>query len=559
VKPTASQLEIRDEPSLGLVVLAPAGCGKTEALALRAAGLLERGAAPAPRKILVTTFTNRARDNIRDRLRAHLRPRDLTDRVSVQNFHGLAARIFRAHAAVIGMDPQMSMPERDWVADQCRARRLDYGAAGQVKDALRKANQEARDDTAVLTALRRVPTALAIEQLRQRERQVTYDDLLRYAELILADDIVAGLYRSHFSCVIVDEFQDLTPQQLRVVQKIGYGRTTYAGDLAQGIYGFAGADPDHAMARIKEEAATTITLNESHRSSPAVLAMVNALARRVGGQQLTCADPGAWPGGGVVTRTAFATADAEARWALSLARGICGRSPGQRVAVIARTAARRRFIDALAVGTTDLDCYRWDDPVLDTQTAPLLRQTLHRTSTAAYSRAPDRIAYLRDLARAHDVQDPDIRGRLLDALDWAADLLDQGTSPAAVAARVRVGDGDTLLTKPGLHLLTGHVGKGQQFDWVVVIGLEEGCLPDFRAATAAQAAEEARILSVMISRARHGLVLSNARSVPDQSGKVRQREPSRLLRHFAGVSQCTDGNGLHAWLQSVHEAFVKHP
>ena len=128
-----------------------------------------------------------------------------------------------------------------------------------------------------------------------------------------------------------------------------------------------------------------------------------------------------------------------------------------------------------------------------------------------------------------------------------------------MAARVRVGDGDTLLTKPGLHLLTGHVGKGQQFDWVVVIGLEEGCLPDFRAATAAQAAEEARILSVMISRARHGLVLSNARSVPDQSGKVRQREPSRLLRHFAGVAQCTDGNGLHAWLQSVHEAFVKHP
>lgn len=146
------------------------------------------------------------------------------------------------------------------------------------------------------------------------------------------------------------------------------------------------------------------------------------------------------------------------------------------------------------------------------------------------------------------VQDPDIRGRLLDALDWAADLLDQGTSPAAVAARLRVGDGDTLLTKPGLHLLTGHVGKGQQFDWVVVIGLEEGCLPDFRAATAA---EEARILSVMISRARHGLVLSNARSVPDLSSKVRQREPSRLLRHFADVVQCTDRNGLHAWLQSA--------
>jgi hypothetical protein len=38
------------------------------------------------------------------------------------------------------------------------------------------------------------------------------------------------------------------------------------------------------------------------------------------------------------------------------------------VAVIARTKTRRRFINALVAGATDLDCHRWDDPVLDTQT-----------------------------------------------------------------------------------------------------------------------------------------------------------------------------------------------
>ena len=294
---------------------------------------------------------------------------------------------------------------RDWVGDQCRARGLGYQATGRVTDALRAANQEAQDDAGVLAALRGEPAAEAIERLRQREKRVTYDDLLRYAELILADDIVAGLYRNHFSCVIVDEFQDLTPQQLRVVQRIGYGRTTYAGDLTQGIYGFAGADPDWVMARIKDEAGTTVTLSESHRSSPAVLAMVNALGHHIGGQKLTCADPAAWPGGGVAARVSFATAEAEARWALGLARQICERSPGQRVAVIARTKPRRRFIDALTAGVTDLDCYRWDDPVLDTQTAPLLRQALHRATVAAYLRAADRIAYLRGLAQVQDVQD----------------------------------------------------------------------------------------------------------------------------------------------------------
>jgi DNA helicase II / ATP-dependent DNA helicase PcrA len=556
MKPTDSQLEVRNEPGLGMLVLAPAGCGKTEALALRVAGLLEQGHAEAPRKVLVATFTNRARDNIRERLRLHVRPGDFRDRVTVQNFHGLAARIFRAHAGVIGLDPAMTMPDRDWAGDQCRSRRLSYREAEAVTTALRKANQEARDDAAVLAALRGNPAAQAIERLRQQENRVTYDALLRYCELILADADVAGLYLNHFSCLIVDEFQDLTPQQLRVVQRIGYGRTTYAGDLAQGIYGFAGADPERVMASIKDEVDATVTLNESHRSSPAVLAMVNALGRHIAGQALTCADPASWPGGGVAARLSFATAAAEAQAALALARYICGHSPGQRVAVIARTKTRRRFIDEVAARVIDLDCYRWDDPVLDTRAAQLLRQALNRATAAAYSRSPDRMAYLRDLAQAQYVQDPDVRGLLLDALAWAADLLDEGTSPAAVASRIRVGDGDTLLTRPGLHLLTGHVGKGQQFDWVMVIGLEEGCLPDFRATSAREHAEEARILSVMMSRARHGLILSSARAVPDKSGRTMRRDPSRLLRHFSGVTECRDLRGLNEWLESADWAAI---
>ena len=46
-------------------------------MALRVAGLLERGQVPWPRRVLVPTFSNRARDNIRERLQRHLRPRDL--------------------------------------------------------------------------------------------------------------------------------------------------------------------------------------------------------------------------------------------------------------------------------------------------------------------------------------------------------------------------------------------------------------------------------------------------------------------------------------------------
>jgi DNA helicase-2/ATP-dependent DNA helicase PcrA len=62
-----------------------------------------------------------------------------------------------------------------------------------------------------------------------------------------------------------------------------------------------------------------------------------------------------------------------------------------------------------------------------------------------------------------------------------------------------------------MHVLTGHKGKGQEFDWVVVIGLETGHIPDFRTATAAETAEELRILHVMVSRARYGLILTFCR------------------------------------------------
>jgi DNA helicase II / ATP-dependent DNA helicase PcrA len=557
MKPTAGQLAVRDEPELGLLVLAPAGCGKTEALALRVAGLLDQGLVRAPRKVLVATFTNRARDNIRERLRKHVRSTDFRDRVTVQNFHGLAARIFLAHAGVIGLDPEMALPERDWVADQCRVRRLSFPETSRVTTALRQAKQVAQDDAAVLTALAGNPIALAIEQQRQQEQRMTYDDLLRYAELILAEDAVADLYRNHFACAVVDEFQDLTPQQLRVVHRIGYGRTTYAGDLTQGIFGFAGADPEAVMLSIEGEVKATLTLNESHRSSPAVLAMVNGLGRSIGGQTLVSADPAGWPGGGVAARVPFANTAGESQWILDVARYICGQAPGQRVAVIARTNNRRRFIDELAAETGDLDFYRWDDAVLDTETAPLLRQALRRVTTAAFHQAADPLAYLVETAQVENIQDPHTRGTLLEALGWAADLLNDGSTPEAVSARIRVGDGDTLLTKPGLHLLTAHVGKGQQFDWVFVIGLEDGCLPDFRATSADALAEEARVLSVMLSRARHGVVLTSAESVADLSGKIRMRSRSDFLSRFNDVTECGDAAGLSRWLESADWAAIE--
>jgi DNA helicase-2/ATP-dependent DNA helicase PcrA len=533
------------------VVVAPAGCGKTEALALRIQGLLSRGAVSAPHKILVTTFSNRARDNIRERLGSYLPAAQMRDRVSVSNFHGIAARLFRAHANVIDMDPELIIPEGDWVGDELRRRNVSWNSRGPIQDLLRDVKLQPLDDAAVEAELvrRGDATALSIEQERRAQGRLTYDDLPRLAELILANDEVAELYRSHFGAVVVDEFQDLTPQQLRIVNRIGFKRTTFAGDLAQGIYGFTGANPSAVDASVRAECAATVQFSESHRSSPAVLNAVNALDPLTGGQPLTCADPTSWPSGGLSVLVNHAHVSSEADWIVKMSRAILSRVPNQRIGVISRTGGRRAFVDA-AFAASDIEPFRWDDGVVDTDTARVVKAMLASFDLVGFTQASDKTAFLREAANFESISDVDGRKNLADALTWVHDRLDEALMPADIRARVRTGDSDALISKPGVHLLTGHAGKGQQFDWVFVAGLEEDILPDFRAGTADAVAEEARVLSVMVSRARHGVFMCYSDDVPSANGKPWLRKPSRFLSQISSAAPL-DAKGMVEWFDSA--------
>lgn len=552
IQPTAAQIQIRDSNQMGMLVVAPAGCGKSEALALRVQGMLRRGIAAGARRILVATFSNRAKDNIRERLRHYLTPAELRDKVTVINFHGLSARLYRSHAAAVGMDPEWTLPENDWVKEQCQRAGLNYGQAAGVDKVLQGIKQDPVDDTAVLRLVEAHGNrdALEIEQLRIRDQQLTYDDLPRMAELILARDEVADLYRAHFAAVVVDEFQDLTPQQLRIINRIGGGRTTYAGDLAQGIYGFTGAKPEEVYAQITDEVGEVVQLTESHRSSPAVLAAVNALVPLTQGTALTCAAPDTWPSGGIAVEVNHQAADDEAAWVVKLAKAILSRAPSQRIGVISRIGSRRRFADAAFAAEQGFEVHRWDDGVLDTDTARRVKSVLASMDAAAVLDADDSIEFLRDFAEFHQIQDPADRLALADALGWVLELLAQGLRPAEISKRIRVGDNSTLLTKPGVHLLSGHAGKGQQFDWVVVIGLEDGNVPFFEAKSDEALREEARVLSVMMSRARHGLILSHAVAVPALNGRVFAKEPSRFLTSALRAT-LMDGARLVQWFKAV--------
>lgn len=550
---TPKQAQVLDHKGLSLLIIAPAGCGKTETLALRVRGLLDQQAVRASQRILVATFTKRARDNMHDRLSHYLTPREMREAVTVCNFHGLFARIIQAHSNVIGLDPKrLTMPEHDWVGERCRALKLK-GLTNDVKSDISSAKRRALNDEQVLAELQGSGNqyAFMIEEQRQAESRLTYDDLPRLAELILANDEVAALYRQHFGAIIVDEFQDLTPQQLRVVQRIGYKKTTYAGDLAQGIYAFAGAQPEYVKKELETECSETIEFAESFRSSPAVLTAVNSLNSLTGGQVLTAAAPDSWPSGGLAAYRQFNRAQEEAKYIKNLCSWILseGQAPQQRIGISARLNKRRRQLVDEVIAASGLPYCIWDDGVLDKSIAQKIRSMLRGLSLSEFHSADDPLAFLRQAVAFDNEQDPDERTALSSAVDWCLDLLQKDLNPDTIQKRIQIGDNDSLITRAGIHLLTGHAGKGQQFDWMVVVGLEEDYLPSYQAIQAgdnsAMMDEEARTLAVMLSRARHGVLVTSSSVIPGDF--IPNKRQSRFLTNLL-PAVISDRQQIHDWL-----------
>ena len=104
---------------------------------------------------------------------------------------------------------------------------------------------------------------------------------------------------------------------------------------------------------------------------------------------------------------------------------------------------------------------------------------------------------------------------------------------------------------PGVHLLNGHVGKGQQFDWVFIPGLEEGNIPSFLAAERpAEIQEEQRVLLVMLSRARHGVVLTHSETLVSKADRSYSPGKRRWIAELSdGLS--ADGDDLCAHIAEL--------
>lgn len=532
--PIGAQITAVESTAARLLVVAPPGCGKTELLAMRAERMIRDGTVRPGRRLLAITFTNRARDNLRERLRQQLGEAQMRTSVSTMNFHELAARIVEAHAPVIGLERGYTGPNPAWLRRAIAARDLGRTRAREVKDFLQAVKREPLTDTEVLARLALDVDALDIEQARHEDNYVDYGDLMRYAQLILRNDRVAALFQAHFDALLVDEFQDLSLQQYELTQRIANRNATYVGDPFQGIYGWAGAAPEEIQADL-ESSCEMVHLASSFRSSPAVLKVVNSVSIDLGAPTLESAQPERWgESGGHAYAASYPNDGAEADGIVALTDYLAEKYPDDRIGVICRAEYRRGALERAYDRATHQPQF-WDIALDTPRVARLLK--LHARHIDPETSFANQVAELQERAcAALPPTDIETLREVHEACEQLSEYASAETSVPALVSRIR--DHQVVATiTTGVHVLNAHVGKGQQFDWVIVMGLEDGHVPSVYSNTPAAILEDERVLLVMVSRARKGLFLTHAGSNTNQYGRVFHNDPSQWWDQMADASK----------------------
>lgn len=271
-------------------IVAGAGSGKTRVLMTRIAYLVnEVGVLPS--RILAITFTNKAANEMKERLKAQLQ--EEANWVRISTIHSLCVRILREDALSIGypssftiLDPddQKSILRTYYKQMEIDRNELSINKVISAISALKTA--QLSFDEAKKMAMSQEQRTIAelyvkYEGKRKEMKAMDFDDLLLEANRLLkADANVRQKWQNRLDYIHVDEFQDVDYVQYEIIKSLcgPHTKLCVVGDPDQTIYTWRGASVDIILQFNKDfENCKTVILNENYRSTQPILNASNAL------------------------------------------------------------------------------------------------------------------------------------------------------------------------------------------------------------------------------------------------------------------------------------------
>ena len=553
-------------------VLAGAGTGKTRTITHRIAQLVASGHVAAG-QVLAVTFTQRAAGEMRSRLRAL----DAAARidagvggVQALTFHAAAHRQLRYFwPRVVGdtgwqlLDSKFPVVARAASRTRINASTDDVrDLAGEIEWAKASLISPEEYPAAVAAAGRDIPLDAArvagvysaYEALKAHgdgRTLLDFDDLLLHTAAAIENDVaVAEEFRDRYRCFVVDEYQDVTPLQQRVLAAWLGDRDdlTVVGDANQTIYSFTGASPRFLLDFSRRfPDATVVRLERDYRSTPQVVSLANqviAAARgRVAGSKIHLSGqraPGPAP-----TFHEHADEPAEAAAvAASIARLIeAGTAPSE-IAVLYRVNAQSEIYEEALTEAGIAYQVRGGEGFFNRQEIKQALLALQRAADrGAEGPLPEVVrAVLEPLGLTAEEPTGTRARERWEALTALAELVDDEVAqrpqlefPGLLAELRMRADARHPPVVQGVTLASLHAAKGLEWDAVFLVGLADGTLPISHAlahgAESEPVEEERRLLYVGITRARIHLALSWA--MARSPGGRQSRKPSRFLNGIA--------------------------
>lgn len=311
-----SQKQAAETAKCPTLVYAGPGTGKTQTLIARIAHLINRGT--DPKRILALTFSNKAAEEMRERIEKI--DRQAAAQIQVMTFHAYGLDILRAYWLEAGLDPHTPLVDKIdallHLESNLTALKLDHyqnlheptqnlsavlAAISRAKDELcdpenylslgEKMLAEARgkgDEELSLKARKVIETAGVYrfyENYLRAEKLLDFGDLVyRAVRLLQSNERVKKEVQGKYDAVLVDEFQDVNRACGVLLKEIaGNGNSLWTvGDLRQSIYRWRGASPANIERfGVDFPQAETISLESNYRSRAEIVDLFSAFAGKM--------------------------------------------------------------------------------------------------------------------------------------------------------------------------------------------------------------------------------------------------------------------------------------